>query len=214
MPSMLRSPDPTAQRIDRSTRQRATHGTRSLAWLMVIGGAVGLLASVVLTVEKLRLITNPDYVPTCDLNPIVSCGTVMDTPQASVFGFPNSLIGIAGYAVLVTVGVAVLAGASFARWFWIGLQIGVTAGTVFVHWLIAQSLWTIGALCPYCMAVWAVTLPLFWYITLRNARTLPPAPPRRITIMTKYHTVPLVLWYAGVCVLIVVRFWDYWVTQI
>ena len=31
---------------------------------------------------------------------------------------------------------------------------------VFIHWLIFQSLYRIGALCPYCMVVWAVTIPL------------------------------------------------------
>ena len=31
---------------------------------------------------------------------------------------------------------------------------------MFVHWLIFQSLYRIGALCPYCMVVWAVTISL------------------------------------------------------
>ena len=37
-----------------------------------------------------------------------------------------------------------------------------------MHWLIFQSLYVIGALCPYCMAVWAVTIPICWYVTLHN----------------------------------------------
>ncbi len=41
-----------------------------------------------------------------------------------------------------------------------GLAAGTLLGTVFVHWLIFQSLYRIGALCPYCMVVWAVTIPL------------------------------------------------------
>ena len=46
------------------------------------------------------------------------------------------------------------------RWYWAGLAAGTLLGTVFVHWLIFQSLYRIGALCPYCMVVWAVTIPL------------------------------------------------------
>ncbi|TCN30649.1 vitamin K epoxide reductase family protein [Kribbella orskensis] len=89
-------------------------------------------------------------------------------PQAEAFGFPNPLLGIAGFAIVTTIGAALLAGASFRRLFWLGLQAGVTFGVVFVHWLIFQSLYRIQALCPYCMAVWAVTVPIFWYVTLHN----------------------------------------------
>jgi len=37
-----------------------------------------------------------------------------------------------------------------------------------VHWLIFQSLYRIGALCPYCMVVWVVTITVFWNVTLHN----------------------------------------------
>ena len=46
------------------------------------------------------------------------------------------------------------------RWYWVGLAVGTLLGVVFIHWLIFQSLYRIGALCPYCMVVWAVTIPL------------------------------------------------------
>ena len=52
------------------------------------------LASLTLTVEKIELLIDPSYVPSCSINPVLSCGSVMVTHQASVFGFPNPLIGI------------------------------------------------------------------------------------------------------------------------
>ncbi|HEY2089307.1 MAG TPA: vitamin K epoxide reductase family protein, partial [Mycobacterium sp.] len=67
---------------------------RASAWWILIAGVIGLIASATLTVEKIELLLNPAYVPSCNLNPIVSCGSVMTTPQASALGFPNSLIGI------------------------------------------------------------------------------------------------------------------------
>src|SRR3712207_6860130 len=39
---------------------------------------------------------------------------------------------------------------------------GITLGVVFVGWLITQSLYSIHALCPYCVVVWAVVIPTFW----------------------------------------------------
>lgn len=92
----------------------------------------------------------------------------MDSPQASAFGFPNPLIGIAAFAVVVAVGVALLTGYRPPRWVWSGLQLGVTFGVVFVHWLVFRSLYRIHALCPYCMVVWVVTIAIFWYTTLHN----------------------------------------------
>jgi uncharacterized membrane protein len=138
----------------------------------------------------------------------------MTTPQASAFGVPNTLIGIAAFAVLTTVGVTVMAGAHPPSWYWAGLQLGVTAGFAFVTWLIGQSLYVIGALCPYCMVVWVVTGTAFWFTTLgsldRWSRT---RTARRITAtLWRYHAVPVVAWVAVVTLLIAIRFWSLWRT--
>ncbi len=127
---------------------------------MLIAGVIGLAAALTLTIEKIELLIDPDYVPTCSINPVLSCGSVMITPQASVFGFPNPLIGIVAFSVVVVTGVLAVAKVALPRWYWAGLAAGALLGAAFVHWLIFQSLYRIGALCPYCMVVWAVTIPL------------------------------------------------------
>lgn len=142
---------------------------RGVALLLLIGGLVGFTAAFVLTLEKIALLDDPGSALSCDLNPILSCGSIMKTEQAEAFGFPNPLIGVAVFPILAATGAALLAGARFARWYWLGLQLGVTLGMTFVGWLIFQSLYRIGALCPYCMVVWAVVLPVFWQVTVRNA---------------------------------------------
>mgnify|MGYP001760760463 FL=1 len=58
--------------------------------------------------------------------------------------------------------------ASPGRWYWAGLQAGVTAGTVFTIWLWSQALFEIHILCLYCMIVWAAMIPLFILLTVRN----------------------------------------------
>nr|WP_211338967.1 vitamin K epoxide reductase family protein [Georgenia muralis] len=182
--------------------------------LLALGGLVGLVAAVVLLVEKLALIADPSYVPSCSINPVLSCGSVMTTPQAEAFGVPNPLIGVAGFAVVTTVGVGLLAGAGYRRWFWLGLQVGVTFGVVFVHWLIFQSLYRIGALCPYCMVVWVVTIAVFWYTTLHNidaAHVSLPRPLRRVAQgVAGYHGVLLTGWFLAIATLILVQFRTYW----
>nr|WP_232836013.1 vitamin K epoxide reductase family protein [Actinocorallia populi] len=184
-----------------------------LPWLLLVAGSIGLLAAFTLAVEKIALLKDPAYVPGCSLNPVLSCGSVMSTGQAEAFGFPNPLLGIAAFAMVAAAGAALLAGTVTARWFWLALQTGVTFGVVFVHWLIYQSLYVIGALCPYCMIVWAVTIPLFWYVTLRNLHHGHlPGPRRAVQAVTGLHTLPLVLWFLTITTLIGIEFWSYWST--
>jgi uncharacterized membrane protein len=119
-----------------------------------------------------------------------------------------------GFTAVAVAGGAVLAGNGFRLWFWGATQLGVTFAVVFIHWLIYQSLYVIGALCPYCMIVWAVTIPLFWYTTVFSLRHLEGATPRWvrrcIEIATGYHGVILTVWVLVVIALIANRFWDYW----
>jgi len=180
--------------------------SRGLAWLYVIAGGIGLLASGALTLEKIARLRDPDYIPTCSFNPVLSCGSVMDSSQAAVLGFPNPLLGIGGFAVVVTTGVAMLAGFRPPRWYRAGMVAGSTVAVVFIHWLIASSLYDIGALCPYCMVVWAVTIPIFWYSALGAWPAL--APLRRV------HSAILALWYVVIIALVVQRFWSYWTSLV
>ena len=181
---------------------------RACGWVLVLGGAIGTAAAFALMVDRIALLKDPTFIPSCSISPLLSCGSVMSSPQAEVFGFPNPLIGLAAFPVVATVGGVALGGGAVPRWVWLGLQAGSVAGLVFVHWLIAQSLYAIGSLCPYCMAVWVVTITVFWYVTLHNTTTgrLPLPPGRRIAA---YHGVVLSSWFLVILALIVIRFRPY-----
>jgi uncharacterized membrane protein len=144
-----------------ATRSAALVSAARTAWLMVVLGAVGLVASAALMIERIAVATDPDYVPSCSINPIVTCTSAMLSPQGEVFGFPNPLLGVAGFPVIIATGAAMLAGARMARWYWTGLWLGGLGAVAFMHWLIVESLFSIEALCPYCMVVWVATTPLF-----------------------------------------------------
>lgn len=182
-------------------------GDRELGWLLVVGGLIGLAAALVLTIDKLRLQTDPSYQPSCNLSATINCGSVMTSKQASVFGFPNSFIGLGAFAVLVLIGIALLARVRFDGWFWAGVQAGVLFGIGFVGWLISQSLYEIGALCPYCMAVWTVTIALFVVVTLRNLaeHTGFATTPAGAALVRARWLVVVALW-AVVAVLVLTRF--------
>ena len=191
-------------------------GSSRLGWGLLVGGTVGLVAAFVLVLEKIALLGDSEYVPTCSINPVLNCGSIMQTTQAEVFGFPNPLIGVASFPVLMATGAALVAGAALKRWYWWGLQVGVTFGVGFVAWLIFQSLYRIGALCPYCMVVWVVVIPTFWYVTVHNlgsgvfgARIARSTAVRRTR---EAHVLVLTLVVLLVVGIILERFWSYWVT--
>lgn len=195
---------------------RARPVDRSLAWWLLIAGAVGLVAAAVLLVERFRLAQDSGYVPSCSINPVLSCGSVMESTQASVLGFPNPVLGVAAFPAVIVTAAALLGGARLARWYWAGLQLGVTSGAVFVGWLIFQSLYRIGALCPYCMVVWVVVWPTFWLVTVRNARAgvfgAGIARHPAVTALDVWRAPVLLAVYLVVLALIGVRFWSYWST--
>jgi uncharacterized membrane protein len=185
------------------------------AWWILIAGVAGLIASAALTIEKIELLLNPLYVPSCNLNPIVSCGSVMTTPQASAFGFPNSLIGIAAFTVVTVTGMLAVAKVPLPQWYWVGMTIGTLAATGFVHWLIFQSLYRIGALCPYCMVVWVVTISLL--VVVASIAFGPAGDGTGGVVVRELHRWRwsiATIWFTAVFLLIVVRFWDYWSTLI
>lgn len=185
-----------------------------LPWLLAVGGAIGLVASFVLTLDKIELLKDPSFQPACNLNPIISCGAVMAKEQAEAFGFMNPLLGLVGFPIVIGVGAAMIAGARFRAWFWIGLQLGSTLGIAFVHWLIFQTIYDINALCPYCMVVWTVTAPIFLYVTRRNlaelATRMSGASRTVVNVIVDYHALILTLWYIGVLVMIIQHFWFFW----
>ena len=185
---------------------------RPSAWWVLTAGVIGLLSSATLLVEKIEMLKDPTFVPSCSINPVLACGSVINTPQASVFGPPNPLFGVIGFTVVVVTGVLAVAKVGLPRWYWVGLTTGTALAVVFVHWLIFETVYRIGALCPYCMVVWTVTVPLFAVIAPIALRPLAGNPVARGLYHWRWSLVAL--WFAAVLLQILVRFWDYWSTLI
>lgn len=194
----------------------ASAGIRRLGVWLVVAGILGFAAAFELTVDKIRLLIDPAFVPSCNLSPILSCGSVMRTAQASVFGFANSIIGVGAFAVVAAIGFGILAGARFRGWYWIGLQLGALFGIGFVHWLAFQSMFRIGALCPWCMVVWTVTIPTFLSVTAYVTRTgrLGRGAVPFGRFLRRHNAELLILWYLVFVLAAGVRFWSYWKTLV
>ncbi|MEU2911223.1 vitamin K epoxide reductase family protein [Streptomyces massasporeus] len=189
-----------------------TAGTgRAFALLLVVTGAAGLLASWIITLDKFKLLEDPDFTPGCSLNPVVSCGSVLESDQAEAFGFPNPMLGLVAYGVVICVGLSLLAGARFPRWYWLAFDAGCLFGVGFVTWLQFESLYRINALCLWCCLAWAATIPLFWYVTSFAVRQgFLPAPGAVRGFLDEFTWLPPVLHLGVVGMLVLTRWWDFW----
>ena len=161
------------------TPETASRRPYALAILLIVAGCIGWFAAFSLTVEKFQLLINPSAELGCDFSLLVQCRANLESWQGSLFGFPNPLLGIAGWVAPIVVGAALLAGARFNRWFWILFNLGIVGALALVIWLISQSVFVLGTLCPWCMVTWAMTIPVFWAVTLRTLSTGTIPVPRR-----------------------------------
>lgn len=166
----------------------------AFAILLIVFGALGWFSAFQLTVDKFQLLENPDAALNCNFSLIVQCGKNLESWQGALFGFPNPILGLGGFVAPIAVGVAILAGAQFARWFWIAFNVGIAGALALCIWLMSQSIFVLGTLCVWCMLVWAITIPMFWLVTLRNFRdgVLPSSPRARRFFGAAYGWVPVI----------------------
>ncbi len=179
-------------------------------------GIIGCVASFFLTYDKLAMLQDAHYDPPCNINPILSCGSVMNTEYASLFGIPNSIFGLIAYSMLFAFGVLLIGGAQVKKWVWLGAQLAALAGVIFMHYLFFQGVYRLNAICPWCFIVWMITIPTFWYITLYNLREkhikLPTVVAPLSALIQKYHGDILAIWYIVIFAIILEHFWYYWST--
>ncbi len=135
---------------------------------MLVSSVIGLIASLVLSIEALALAENPFADLNCDINAVLSCGTVGASWQASLLGFPNAYLGLIAEPVVITIAVAALGGVRFPRWFMLSAQVVYFIGFAFAYWLFYQSFFVIGALCPWCLTITVTTTLVFVSMTRVN----------------------------------------------
>lgn len=188
---------------------RGRYSDRQLGFWLVGAGLIALISSAILVYERLQIYIDAGHSTVCDINALLSCGTVMRTPQAEAFGFPNPFIGLVGFSIVVTIGAAMMAGAQFKKWFWVCMNIGLAAATAFIMWLWYQTTFQINALCLFCMIVWIMTITLFVKTTVRNvsAGVIPAAQSMRESARG-WSWFAISLWLILIFGIIVIRFFE------
>ncbi len=189
--------------------KKAPHGAFGI---MLLGGIAALAAAFTLTLEKFHLYQDPNAVLSCSINLVLNCTQVMQTWQASVFGFPNMVIGLIAFPVVITVALAGLAGVKFPRWWLILANIGFLLGMAFSYWLFFNSVYAIQVLCPWCLIVTASTTLIFSSMTHYNLKfntfKLSKEKDARVQRFLKggFHQMIVLAWIALMVVLVFLKF--------
>ena len=92
--------------------------SRTTARVLVGGGLLGAVAALALLLDRIALLENPEFVPACSINAVLSCTSVMTSAQSEVFGFPNPVVGVAAFPVVLTLGLLAVSGSGLPRWAW------------------------------------------------------------------------------------------------
>jgi uncharacterized membrane protein len=147
---------------------KAVRDNRGIFVSMLVGAIFSLIAAFVLAVEAVELAGNPFAQLSCSINTVINCATVATHPSASLFGFPNSFLGLLAEPVVITVAIAGMGGVKFPRKFMLAAQVCYTLGFFFAYYLLFTSTFVIHALCPWCLLVTLSTTLVFFSMTRYN----------------------------------------------
>lgn len=191
-----------------STHEAMKADTR-YAILSLLTGILAFASSAMLVYEHLQIAKDASHVSVCDMNAILNCGTVMRTPFAEAFGFPNPYIGLVGYAITITIATAMLAGARFSRWYWLCMNVGHVLAFCFILYLWFNTTFVIGALCLFCMIVWIMQTILMAKTTAYNIQTgVIPAPEHIRHAVAGWSWFVVILIFVLLFGIIIIHFFD------
>ncbi|UNK71457.1 vitamin K epoxide reductase family protein [Microbacterium sp. H1-D42] len=150
---------------------RAFRPGAGTAWFWIAAGVIAWIVSFLLYLEYIGQLTEADAIVSCDINPIVTCGPNLLAPAGNLLGFTNAVIGLVVFAGPVLAGVSALAAPGGMRaWYWRVYALAVLGGYALVSMFAYRSIFEFGSLCPWCMVVWLMTIPLFWSVAAWTLR--------------------------------------------
>lgn len=185
---------------------------RAFSLLMILVGVCGVFASVELLRAEKQLLLDSSTPLTCDINPLIGCSTFLGSPQNELFfGTSNAVFGLAFFTGIFALGMVLVSGGKMGRWLWLGLDGLMVLATAWLVWFQWTSITVERALCPYCLLVWTVTIPLIINTWARSAQAGHMRLPGRcadLLLRGRWYIVAAV--YSMLIAIIIVAFWDTW----
>lgn len=138
---------------------------KKLYGVILFGALVGFIASFWQLLEKLTLLKNSAAPLSCNLNSVFSCTNVLNAPQSSVFGFPNSLLCIILFTIAIVAAIVGLTGTKITRGVRFSFQFLALFTVFFGLWYLWQSIFNLGAMCIFCVFCFGgvLTINAAWF---------------------------------------------------
>jgi uncharacterized membrane protein len=125
--------------------------TRDIRSVIYLAGGFGLIVATYTYIETVQA-SLQKY---CTINAYVSCGAVANSGRTTLFGVPDSFIGIGGFVLILLV--AGVAESRRKELLWPYLLLLITAMGVGVSlYFLYEEIFEIHALCPVCLAAWVL----------------------------------------------------------
>lgn len=141
--------------------------------IITIGSAIGFLASFLQMLEKITLLKSADAALSCNLNSVFNCSNILNAPQSSVFGFPNSLLCVTFFALMLSAGLIGWTGGLITS----KLRFVYQAMTLFFigfgFWYFWQSIFNVASLCVFCLVCYGGVLMISGAWFRLNYKDLP-----------------------------------------
>lgn len=196
--------------LNPTPHQQAGGSSRPVALYLLLSALIGTGASGWLLYEESVHKANPATQLSCSINSAIDCGASMDSVYGHmIFGMPNAIWGVLGFSVMVLLSAWLVAGKTFPRWVWAAWTAGAGAALLSVFFFLAISISVLGVLCPYCLLVWCVSVPLLGVLggqTLRQGATLTHSLSKTSRIIIRYSWVFSLVIYLIITLVILFRF--------
>ena len=155
---------------------------RTIYSLITAGGVVGLTASFLETIEYQEILKNAHTQLVCDLNSVFSCGNVLNSWQSKIFGFPNSMMCMVFFTLMLSAGLIGLTGGVLVPKLRVWLHGIALFFLCFALWFMWESTFRVHALCILCLFCLAGLFTLNWGWLRTNAEILPIGEHRRMQL--------------------------------
>jgi uncharacterized membrane protein len=121
------------------------------SYILLLFSITGFWAAFTISFEKFMILTNPLYTPGCSINIWIDCGKVMNSQYATMFGFPNSWLGLIGWPMAWLTVLYLLTHKQLSKVFMlIAMLITIPAVIISYIWTYL-AFFEIGAVCPWCI---------------------------------------------------------------
>ena len=111
---------------------------------LIILSALGMLISLYAFRVKQKLAKDKGYKPVCDISEKISCTKALDSGHGALFILPNSLYGLAFYALALALA-------------WLALSAPAVLGSVYLAYV---SFFRLRVACPLCTIIYALNIAL------------------------------------------------------